>query len=126
MSGLVEPSRFAPDDPSDSIRVLRARDEWGHRRVFETGLEEGRLSRMSLLPPHPSIAPWFVEYHNGELMLVHESPAEAGPSTDLFDVAHAIGGLLDGLAWLHGHGFAHGAISCVTLVDGPTGGRLTL
>jgi hypothetical protein len=126
MSGLVEFSGLAPDDPGDTIRVFPARDKWGHRRVCETGLEEGRLTRMSLLAPHPSIAPWFVEPHNGELMLVHESPPEARPSNDLFDVAQVVGGLLDGLAWLHGQGFAHGAISWVTLVEGQKGGRLSL
>ena len=125
MSGIVEFSGLAPDDPGDTIRVFLARDKWGHRRVCETGLEEGRLERMSLLAPHPSIAPWFVEHHNGEPMLVHESPAEAGPSTD-FDVVQVVAGLLDGLAWLHRQGFVHGAISRVTLIEGQPEGRLSL
>ena len=54
---------------------------------------------------------------------LHYAPASP---PDEFDVAHAIGSLLDGLAWLHEHGFTHGAVDELALTSGPTGGRLSL
>jgi hypothetical protein len=38
----------------------------------------------------------------------------------------AIGSLLDGLAWMHAQGVAHGAVGPLALTSGPTGGRLSL
>jgi len=119
--------RFEVDAADASSNVRRARDtDTGRAVVLERGLRSDRLRQLEAVPPCASIAPFERTRDGHGLQLVHPAPLELPTPVDEFDVVQAIGSMLDGLAWLHLHGVAHGAVGAFALTDGPTGGRLSL
>jgi hypothetical protein len=119
--------RFEVDAADASSNIRRARDtHTGRAVVLERGIRSDRLRQLEAVPPCAAIAP-FERTRDGQgLRLVHPAPLELESPVDEFDVVQAIGSMLDGLAWLHLHGVAHGAVSALALTAGPTGGRLSL
>jgi hypothetical protein len=98
----------------------------GGSSVTESRLRSDRLRRLQSVPPCEFIARFDRVRDGCHLRLRHPGPLELTPPADEFVVAQAIGSLLDGLAWLHRHGVTHGAVGPLALVEGPTGGRLSL
>lgn len=124
-AGLME--RLEVDAADASSNVRRARDtHTGRALVLERGIRSDRLRQLQAVPPCAAIAPFERTRDGHRLQLVHPAPLELTGPVDEFDVAQAIGSMLDGLAWLHAHGVAHGAVGALALTAGPTGGRLSL
>src|SRR5438477_6930952 len=120
-------ARFDIDALDVESNVRRARDTaTGDLVVLECGLHNQRIRRIQAVPSCAAIASFERVRFDGRMQLVHPRPLEFATPIDEFDVAHAIGSLLDGLAWLHQHGVTHGAIDGLALTPGPTGGRLSL
>ncbi|MEO8693280.1 MAG: hypothetical protein ABI658_07165 [Acidimicrobiales bacterium] len=94
--------------------------------LVERRLRSERLRQLQAIPPTAAIAPFERSRGDHRLQLVHPAPLALPGPADEFAVAQAIGSVLDGLAWLHAHGAAHGAVAAAALTDGPTGGRLSL
>ena len=119
--------RFEVDAADASSNVRRARDTLtGRAVVLERGIRTERLRQLEAVPPCAAIAPFERTRDGHGLRLVHPAPLELPTPVDEFDVVQAIGSMLDGLAWLHLHGVAHGAVNALALTAGPTGGRLSL
>jgi hypothetical protein len=119
--------RFEIDSADAASRVRRARDtNTGRVVVLERGIHSARLRQLQSIPRCAAIAPFERVRDGHRLQLVHPAPLQLASPVDEFDVAQAIGSLLDGLAWLHVHGVAHGAVGALALTAGPTGGRLSL
>ena len=119
--------RFQIDERDAAARVQRARDTRNGRRVVvERGVRVARVRQLHAVPRHAAIASFEKARDDHRLWLVHPAPLELPTPIDEFDVAQAIGSLLDGLAWLHRHDVAHGAVGPLSLTGGPTGGRLSL
>jgi hypothetical protein len=98
----------------------------GRSVVIEQGLSSARLRQLQQLPLCDTVASFARTRDGHRLRLVYPPPLELVPPVDEFVVAQAVGSVLDGLAWLHQHGVTHGAVGPTALVDGPTGGRLSL
>ena len=98
----------------------------GRSVVLERGVRSDRLRQIQSLPRCAEIAPFERTREGHRLQLVHPAPLELVPPVDDFDVAQAVGSLLDGLAWMHAHDVTHGAVGPIALTAGPTGGRLSL
>jgi hypothetical protein len=119
--------RFEGETITGVTTLLLAPDEGdGRCVVVERGLHSERLRQLQRVPYSASVAPLERRRDGHRLRLVHPAPLVLVPPVDEFDVAQAIGSLLDGLAWMHSHGVAHGAVGAASLVEGPTGGRLSL
>ena len=119
-------ARFEIDEVEGSA-LRRARETVSDRAVvLERGIRAERVRQFNRVPACPAIAPYQRVRLDKRLHLVHPAPLELASPAEEFDVAHAIGSLLDGLAWLHEHGFTHGAVDELALTGGPTGGRLSL
>jgi hypothetical protein len=121
-----EGEEFEGANLTSTVALQLERDDTGRWCVFESGLRSARLRLLQGVPPCPSIAPFERVRTGHRLRLVHPRPLIIAPPAEEFVVAQAIGSLLDGLAWLHVHGVAHGAVGPTSLVEGPTGGRLSL
>src|SRR5437762_3670705 len=114
-------------DALDTASVRRAHDTaTGRVVVLERGVRSERSRQLQAIPKSAAIAPFERVRVNRRVQIVHPAPLEFATPIDEFDVAHAIGSMLDGLAWLHEHGVTHGAIDGLALTPGPTGGRLSL
>jgi len=112
-------------DVASTVRLARD-TATGRALVVERRVRSERLRQLQALPPSTSVAPFERSRDNHRLQLVHPAPLELAIPVDEFDVVQAIGSMLDGLAWLHAHGVAHGAVDAMALTSGPTGGRLSL
>ena len=120
-------ARFEVEETDSESGVRRARETASERVVvLERGIRAERVRQIHRVPPNPAIAPYLRVRLDKRVQLVHPAPLEFATPPDEFDVAHAIGSLLDGLAWLHEHRFTHGAVDELALTSGPTGGRLSL
>ncbi|MEO8697282.1 MAG: hypothetical protein ABI658_27505 [Acidimicrobiales bacterium] len=120
-------ARFTIEVADVGATVRRAWDTSnGQFVVLECGLRPERTRKIQALPPSPAIAPYERTRISNRVHVIHPAPLEFAQPIDEFDVAQAIGSLLDGLAWLHSHGVTHGAIDANALTSGPTGGRLSL
>jgi hypothetical protein len=120
-------ARFKIDIEDVDATVRRAWDTSnGQFVVLECGLRRERTRKIQALPTNPAIAPYDRTRHRNRVHVIHPAPLEFAQPIDEFDVAQAIGSMLDGLAWLHAHGVTHGAIAATALTSGPTGGRLSL
>jgi hypothetical protein len=62
------------------------------------------------MPPSAAIAPYERVRLGNRQHVIHPAPLDLAQPIDEFDLAQAIGSMLDGLAWLHAHGVTHGAI----------------
>ena len=119
--------RFEVDAADAASKVRRARDTTtGRVVVLERGILGDRLRLLQSLPRCAAIAPFERARDGHRLQLVHPAPLEVASPVDEFEVVQAIGSLLDGLAWMHANGVAHGAVGALALTSGPTGGRLSL
>src|SRR4051812_22125526 len=104
-----------------SSRLRRAHDTTSGRVVvLERGARSERLRQLQAIPRCASIAPFERVRDDHRLQLVHPAPLDLPMPIDEFDVAQAIGSLLDGLAWLHALGATHGAVDTMALTAGPT------
>jgi hypothetical protein len=120
-------TRFEVAETDAHSNVRRAVDcATGEPVILERGLRAERVRRFNRIPPSGAIALHRRTRLDRRVQLVHPAPLELEVPTDDFDIAHAIGSLLDGLAWLHDHDFTHGAIDELALTNGPTGGRLSM
>jgi hypothetical protein len=120
-------ARFEVDAADAASMVRRARDTTtGRIVVLERGLRGDRLRQLQSLPRCAEIAPFERARDGHRLQLVHPAPLDVASPVDEFEVVQAIGSLLDGLAWMHAHGVAHGSVGPLALTAGPTGGRLSL
>ena len=115
-------------DPIDGAVTIRIApdDVAGRRAVVEQCLRSDRMRQLRSIPRCSFIAPFERRRDGHRLRLVHPAPLDLAAPVDEFVVAQAIGSMLDGLAWMHLHGVVHGAVGANSLVDGPTGGRLSL
>ena len=119
--------RFEIDEVDGHSPRRRAREIVSDRAVvLERGIRAERARQINRVPACPAIAPYQRVRLDKRLHLVHPAPLEFASPAEEFDVAHAIGSLLDGLAWLHEHRVTHGAVDELALTGGPTGGRLSL
>lgn len=119
--------RFEVDAADAASKVRRALDTTtGRVVVLERGIRRDRLQQLQSIPRCEAIAPFERARDGHRLQLVHPAPLEVASPVDEFEVVQAIGSMLDGLAWLHVHGVAHGAVGALALTTGPTGGRLSL
>jgi hypothetical protein len=120
-------ARYEVDAADAASKVRRARDTTtGRVVVLERGIRADRLRQLQSIPRCAAIAPFERVRDGRRLQLAHPAPLDVASPTDEFEVVQAIGSLLDGLAWLHMHGAAHGAVGALALTSGPTGGRLSL
>ena len=130
--------RFEVDERDVGARVQRAWDTRdGRSVVVERAVSAAPLRQLQAVPRHATLATFKRARDDHRLRaaavtirhvnrLVHPAPFELPTPIDEFDVAQAIGSLLDGLAWLHGRGVTHGAVGPMALTTGPTGGKLSL
>jgi hypothetical protein len=120
-------ARFDVEEGEAESDLRRAIDcSTGASVILERGVRAERVRRFNRIPANPAIAPHQRIRLEKRVHLVHPAPLELEVPTDDFEIAHAIGSLLDGLTWLHEHGFTHGAIDEYALTSGPTGGRLSM
>jgi hypothetical protein len=120
-------ARFEVDGTDADSTVRRAWDTIANRFVvLEHGIRNERTRKIQSMPANPAIAPYERVRIGNRVQVIHPEPLEFAQPLDEFDVAQAIGSLLDGLAWLHANGVTHGAIDATALTAGPTGGRLSL
>ena len=120
-------ARFEIDVADAEATVQRAWDTSTSRFVvLERGIRHERTRKIQALPTNPAIAPYERIRLGNRVHVIHPAPLEFAQPLDEFDVAQAIGSMLDGLAWLHANGMTHGAIDATALTAGPTGGRLSL
>ena len=120
-------ARFEIDVADADARVRRAWDRTtGRFVVLESGIRNERTRKVQAIPTNPAIAPYERVRVGNRVQVIHPAPLEFALPLDEFDVAQAIGSMLDGLAWLHANGVTHGAIDATALTAGPTGGRLSL
>jgi hypothetical protein len=120
-------ARFEIDVADADAMVRRAWDRTTSRFVvLERGIRNERTRKVQAMPRSPAIAPYERVRVGNRVQVVHPAPLEFAQPLDEFDVAQAIGSMLDGLAWLHANGLTHGAIDATALTAGPTGGRLSL
>ena len=110
----------------ESTRQLARDTTTGRVVVLERQLRSDRLRQLQALPKSAAVAPFERVRDDHRLRIAHPAPLVLTNPVDEFDVAQAIGSMLDGLAWLHAHGVAHGAVDAMALTAGPTGGRLSL
>jgi hypothetical protein len=110
----------------ESTRQLARDTTTGLVVVLERHIRSDRLRQLQALPKSAAVAPFERVRDDHRLRIAHPAPLVLTNPVDEFDVAQAIGSMLDGLAWLHAHGVAHGAVDAMALTAGPTGGRLSL
>ena len=120
-------ARFEIDGADADSTVRRAWDTFANRSVvLERGIRNERTRKFQAMPTNPAIAAFERVRIGNRVQVIHPAPLEFAQPLDEFDVAQAIGSMLDGLAWLHANGVTHGAVDATALTAGPTGGRLSL